>query len=111
MDIFWRRDLTKVQLRGLELEESGSVSPVNALYETYTFLDNTIMNRSMQERCKPFANLPFTALFKLEGREGCYCGTEDKTMKKLCLDRWSNKTGFFPSVLLGKANSILFALY
>ncbi len=31
------------------------VSSVNALYETYTFLDNTIMNRSMQMHCKPFA--------------------------------------------------------
>jgi hypothetical protein len=67
----------------------------------------------MQERCKPFAIPPFTAFFKLESREGRegYSGAKDKTMKNLCLDRWSNKTGFFPSVLLGKANSILFALY
>jgi hypothetical protein len=62
----------------------------------------------MQERCKPFAIPPFTAFFKLEGKEGCYCGAVDKTMKKLYLDRWSNKTGFFPSVLLGKSNSIVY---
>ncbi len=60
----------------------------------------------MQERCKPFAIPPFTAFFKLEGREGCYCGAEGKTMKKLYLDRWSNKTGFFPSVLLGKNQTV-----
>ncbi len=100
MDIFWGRDLTKVQLRGLEFEESAlSMHDMKYTKKWFIspFLYNTI-NRSMQERCKPFAIPPFIAFFKLEGREGCYCGAEDKIMKKLCLDRRSNKTGFFPSL-------------
>ncbi len=80
MDIFWGRDLTKVQLRGLEFEESalskhGMKFTLNNNLQHYKW--------SMQERCKPFAIPPFTAFFKLEGREGCYCGAEGKTMKQL----------------------------
>ncbi len=89
------------------------VSSVKAWYEIYT---NTLYTITLLiDQCRSVANLLriflFTAFFKLERRRGCYCGSEDKTMKQLYLDRWSNKTGSFPSVLLGKANSILFALY